>query len=318
MGQFGYVFPGQGSQFVGMGKDIYDNFSAARLVFEEASDHVRVDLKKLAFLGPESDLLKTENTQPAIFVTEAAIHSVLRDIGIIGKNPPVFTAGHSLGEYAALYASDAFSLKNAVDIVRKRGLFMQNAVPEGEGAMAAVLGFDREKLEKVIKDVTEEGNGIVAIANLNAPGQIVISGHKDAVLRASARITETGGAKVIPLKVSIPSHCSLMEGAATKLKNALDSYVSDGSINEPKIPVISNATALPYRGVDSVVSLLTDQLTKPVRWEESVSHIIKNGVTIFYEIGPGKVLQGLIKRIDRKVAVISIGDMQSLKDAEKQ
>jgi [acyl-carrier-protein] S-malonyltransferase len=310
---FALVFPGQGSQFVGMGADIIADFKAARLVFEEAEDELHKNLRRLILEGPLEELSKTENTQPAILTLSAAIHAALKDAGVGSKHEPAFAAGHSLGEYSALVGARALSIRQAARLVGKRARFMQEAVGEGLGAMAAVIGLAPERLEEVLKEVTTSAE-IVTAANFNAPGQIVISGHRKAVERAQIKAKEAGARTVIMLKVSVPSHCPLMEGAADNLKVVLAGI----AFGEPAIPVISNVTAVPYPKADAIGDLLVKQLVAPVRWEQSVRYMIDNGVTDFVEVGPGTVLSGLIKRIDSTVGSLSVGDIASLKEAQKK
>jgi [acyl-carrier-protein] S-malonyltransferase len=308
-----FLFPGQGSQYVGMGKDICDNIAAARLVFEEAEDELHINIRKLAFEGPEEELSKTENTQPALLAASMAVLAAMREAGIGGKNPPIFFAGHSLGEYSALTAAGSLTLREAARLVRKRGHLMQEAVGEGVGAMAAVLGMDAEKLDALVKEVSTPREIVVA-ANYNGPGQIVVSGHRTAIERLEKSALEAGALKVIVLKVSVPSHSPLMEGAARSLNDELSAV----SFAEPGVPVISNVTAVPYPNKDAMVDLLTRQLVSPVRWEESVRHMIEHGTGDFVEVGPGRVLSGLVKRIDKRIAAVSVGDIASLKEAEKK
>ncbi len=313
MACFALVFPGQGSQFVGMGAGVIADFKAARLVFEEAEDELHKNLRKLILEGPQEELSKTENTQPAVLVLSAAILAALREGGVGSNTPPAFAAGHSLGEYSALLAGRALSVRQAAGLVAKRAVFMQQAVPEGQGAMAAVIGLTGQQLDPILKEVST-ADEIVTAANFNAPGQIVISGHRGAVERAQLRAKEAGARAVIVLKVSVPSHCPLMEGAADKLKGALAGI----SFQEPEVPVVSNVTAEPYTGADVIGNLLTNQLVLPVRWEQSVRYMIDNGVTAFIEVGPGSVLSGLIKRIDNKVVTLPVCDTESLTDAQKK
>ncbi len=313
MAFFALVFPGQGSQFVGMGADIIADFKAARLVFEEAEDELHRNLRRLILEGPQEELSKTENTQPAILVLSAAIHAALQEAGVGSKQGPAFAAGHSLGEYSALVAAQALPIRQAAGLVGKRARFMQEAVGEGLGAMAAVIGLEIEKLDPILKEVSTPAE-IVTAANFNAPGQIVISGHRGAVERAQARAKEAGARGAIILKVSVPSHCPLMEGAADSLKGVLAGI----SFGKPAIPVVSNVTAAPYPGASAIGDLLVRQLVLPVRWEQSVRYMIDNGVTDFVEVGPGTVLSGLIKRIDGTVGTLPVGDMASLREAQKK
>jgi len=310
---FALVFPGQGSQFVGMGAEIIAEFRAARLVFEEAEDELHKNIRKLILEGPAEELSKTENTQPAILTLSAAILAALRDAGVGSSHRPAFAAGHSLGEYSALVAADALPVRQAVGLVEKRALFMQQAVGEGEGAMAAVIGLGIDGLAPILEEVSTAAE-IVTAANFNAPGQIVVSGHRTAVERVQKRAKEAGARGVIMLKVSVPSHCPLMQPAADNLKGALTGI----SFAEPAIPVVSNVTGIPYPEPGAIAELLVKQLVMPVRWEESVRTMVDNGVTDFVEVGPGTVLAGLIKRIDGTAGTLSVGDIASLKQAQKK
>ena len=313
MARFAFVFPGQGSQFVGMGAEIIADFKAARLIFEEAGDELHRNIVKLVLEGPSDELGKTENTQPAILVLSMAILAAIREAGVGSDNRPAFAAGHSLGEYSALVAAEALPVRRAAELVAKRGRFMQEAVGEGEGAMAAVIGLDGEKLNRILGEVSTPDE-IVTAANFNAPGQIVISGHRTAVERAQEKAKEAGARGVIMLKVSVPSHSPLMQGAAEKLKKEL----ADISFARLAMPVVANVTAAPYPGADGIADLLVRQLVGPVRWAQSVRYMVDNGVTDFIEVGPGAVLAGLIKRIDAKVGILSVGDMTGLKEAQKR
>ena len=310
-----YIFPGQGSQFVGMGKDIYDNFKSARLVFEEASDILHINFKRLAFEGPEDELNRTAITQPVIFTVSVAILTAMKDAGVGMNFPPSFLAGHSLGEYTALYYGGVFTFRGGLSLVGKRGEIMEGAVDEGQGAMAAILGMETDDVDKLAEKVSTDSEVVVS-ANYNAPGQVVISGHRRAVERATEVAVEKGARKAIILKVSVPSHSPLMKGASEKLHEELNEV----EVGDIELPVISNVTALPYSGGEEVKSLLSDQLILPVRWEQSVKYMIDSvdngGANNFIEIGPGKVLSGLVKRINRKVKISSVGDLKSLKVAE--
>ncbi|OGB87703.1 [acyl-carrier-protein] S-malonyltransferase [candidate division WOR-1 bacterium RIFCSPLOWO2_02_FULL_46_20] len=279
-----FVFPGQGSQFIGMGKDLAEKY------LDQANEILGFDLKKICFAGPEEELKKTEIQQPAIFtISVAAFHQLTT------HNLQLTTvAGHSLGEYSALYAAGAISFEDGVKIVHLRGKFMQEAVPPGEGAMAALLGGDRETIINICKEV-----GGVWPANFNSPGQIVISGKKDSVEAAGEKLKAAGVKKIIPLSVSAPFHCPLMQPAADKLAKVLDNI----QIKEPNLPVIANVTALPVTVGNEIRKLLVKQVTSPVLWEDSVRKMAGNGVTRFVEVGPGKVLSSLIKKIDRNVEV---------------
>jgi len=303
MKSIAFIFPGQGSQYVGMGKELYENFSVAKQIFEEADDALRQSISGLCFKGPEEALKLTENTQPAVLTTSIAALKVLQaEKGLI----PSFTAGHSLGEYSALVASEALTFSGAVKIVRLRGKFMQEAVPVGEGAMAAVLGMEREQVEKVCEEVSS--GEVLTTANFNCPGQIVIAGHAKAVERAIERIKQEGK-KAVLLPVSAPFHSPLMKPAGERLEKALEEI----SVTDLKIPVVTNVEAEVNTLKDKVKGLLVSQVSSPVRWEESMRKMIEKGIEQVLEIGPGKVLSGLMKRIDNRIETGNLEDLQTLK-----
>ena len=303
MKSIAFIFPGQGSQYVGMGKGLYENFSVAKQIFEEADDALRQSISGLCFKGPEEALKLTENTQPAVLTTSIAALKVLQaEKGLI----PSFTAGHSLGEYSALVASEAITFSEAVKIVRLRGKFMQEAVPVGEGAMAAVLGMEREQVEKVCEEVSS--GEVLTTANFNCPGQIVIAGHAKAVERAIERIKQEGK-KAVLLPVSAPFHSPLMKPAGERLEKALEEI----SVTDLKIPVVTNVEAEVNTLKDKVKGLLVSQVSSPVRWEESMRKMIEKGIEQVLEIGPGKVLSGLMKRIDNRIETGNLEDLQTLK-----
>jgi [acyl-carrier-protein] S-malonyltransferase len=298
-----FLFPGQGSQSVGMGREFFENFSFARGVFEEADDALHFSISKLCFQGPEEALKLTENTQPAILTTSIACLRVLQnEKGVIAR----LTAGHSLGEYSALVASGGLAFSDAVRIVRLRGRFMQEAVPVGEGAMAAVLGMEREDLERLCEEAA--GEEVLAPANFNSPGQIVISGHTRAVERAIERVKQKGK-KALLLAVSAPFHSPLMKGAGERLAKEIEPI----SVGELRIPVVTNVEAEINEDKKRVKPLLVAQVSSPVRWEESMKLMVQEGIERVFEIGPGKVLTGLMKRIDSRVETASIEDLQTLK-----
>ncbi len=301
-----FVFPGQGSQFSGMGKDLADNFTCAKQVFEEASDALGFDLAKLCFAGSEDELKLTANTQPAILTASIA---ALRVIEQETDLSPSYTAGHSLGEFSALVCAGALTFADAVQIVRRRGTFMQAAVPVGVGAMAAIMGVERESLEALCRQAAQ--GEVVAPANFNSPGQIVIAGHATAVNRAMDLAKAAGAKRALPLPVSAPFHSALMDPAAKRLEEVL----TEVTINAFTCPVVGNVEAKAYNTEAQVKPLLVRQVCAPVRWDESVAEMARLGVDSFVEIGPGKVLSGLVKRIakgTRTQQVDSVATLQKL------
>ena len=301
------LFPGQGSQSVGMGRDVFEASPAARAVFEAADDALGRPLSQLCFEGPEEALLPTAVQQPAILTVSIALLRALEDQGSV---TPAFVAGHSLGEYSALVAAGALEFEAAVRLVAARGRFMQETVPAGQGAMAAVLKSTPEAVEAACAAVAEATGQRVAPANYNAPGQTVIAGHAKAVEAASARLAEDG-ARVRPLTVSAPFHCALMEPAAEKLAPELAST----AFSDPRPPVLSNVEAEPNAEADRIADLLRRQVTAPVRFVESVQRLAALGVTHTLEIGPGRVLSGLVARIERGVERANLGSAQELAEA---
>ncbi|HKQ71551.1 MAG TPA: ACP S-malonyltransferase [Polyangiaceae bacterium] len=304
-----WCFPGQGSQFVGMGKELALAFPEARDAFERADAALGESISVLCFDGPEADLTLTRNTQPAIVTTSVAALAALR-AALPSLPLAASAAGHSLGEYSALVAAGALTLEDAVRVVRLRGEAMQEAVPAGTGAMAAVMGLDAEKLAQVCAEARE--NEVVNPANFNAPGQIVIAGHAGAVQRAS-KLAALRQGKVIPLKVSAPFHCSLMAPAASKLSTRL----GEVTVGKLAFPVIANVDARPNSDSGRVKELLVRQVDHPVRWEETVRAMASDGVTHILEIGPGKVLAGLVRRIAKEIEVVPVGTPAGIEAAAK-
>jgi [acyl-carrier-protein] S-malonyltransferase len=302
MGKIAFVFPGQGSQTVGMGQQLAEQYPEVMDYFKKADETLSAELSKLIFEGPQEELTKTVNTQPALLTTSMAILERFQKAAIT----PDYVAGHSLGEYTALVAAGALSFEDGVFAVRKRGEFMEGAVPNGEGSMAAILGLDREPLAEVTAEVSNSGFP-VSLANLNCPGQIVISGSRKGVELAGVKAKEAGAKRAIPLEVSGPFHSSLMKPAATQLREVLDGL----DMKEARIPVIANVSANPMTTAIEIKENLIEQLYSPVLWEDSVVKMIDLGVDTFIEIGPGKVLSGLIKKINRSVKTYSISDEES-------
>jgi [acyl-carrier-protein] S-malonyltransferase len=303
MKQTAFIFPGQGSQHVGMGKEFFDNFRVAKEVFEEADEALRFSISSLCFQGPQEALNLTENTQPAVLTMSIAALRVLQsEKGIT----PHLTAGHSLGEYSALVASGALNFADAVQMVRLRGRFMQEAVPVGEGAMAAILGMEREQIEKLCEEVSS--GEVLTPANFNCPGQIVIAGHSKAVERAIERVKQDGK-KAVLLPVSAPFHSPLMKPAGERLEKALEGI----TVEDLKVPVVTNVEAEINTSKQRVKGLLVAQVSSPVRWEESILRMTGDGIDQVFEIGPGKVLSGLMRRINPKVETKNLEDIPTLK-----
>lgn len=307
MAKIAFVFPGQGSQTVGMGKALADAFPEAKAVLDAADDALGEKLSKLCFEGPEDQLKLTANTQPAILAVSVAAHAVFTRRFPDVK--PAFVAGHSLGEYSALVAAGAMSLPDAVRSVRARGSFMQEAVPQGVGAMAAVLGLDAAKIDAICKEAAE--GETVSCANYNEPGQTVIAGHAKAVERASAKLKEAGAKRVLPLPVSAPFHCALMQPVVPRL----DAVLGKVQFNAPSVPVVTNVEAAPNTDAGRTKELLLRQVTGSVRWVETVQALEKEGVTRVIELGPGKVLCGLVKRIAKGIETFNVEDPASLEKA---
>jgi [acyl-carrier-protein] S-malonyltransferase len=297
-----FVFPGQGSQKVGMGRALYDALPESRAVFDEADGALGFPLSRLCFEGPEDQLQLTANTQPAILTVSVA---AARALGARGVKPQ-WVAGHSLGEYSALVAAGVLSLRDAVVAVRRRGEYMQEAVPVGEGAMAAILALDLGAIEQACREAAQ--GEVVCPANINSPGQVVIAGHAAAVDRASELCKKAGAKRAIRLPVSAPFHCTLMMPAQERLARDLAGL----SFTAPAVPLVNNVDAAEVRTADACRDGLVRQVSGPVRWQESVERLVREGVDAFVEVGPGTVLSGLIKKIDKNVRVLSVDDPASL------
>jgi [acyl-carrier-protein] S-malonyltransferase len=303
-----FLFPGQGSQSIGMGRALAENFSSAREVFQEVDDALQSNLSKLMWEGPASDLVLTENAQPAIMAASVAIVRVLeRDAGLKFTSHARLIAGHSLGEYSALAAVGSFALADAARLLRTRGIAMQQAVPAGEGAMSALIGIALADAEGAAEEAMAQG-GVCVVANDNAPGQVVISGTKEAVQRAGEMAKAKGARRAIPLPVSAPFHSPLMKPAAEKMREAL----SEVTIRPPPVPIVSNVTAVETNEPGTIRSLLVDQVTSRVRWRESVLKFRDFGVEITVEAGGNKVLTGMVKRIDPELQTVSIDTPQDV------
>jgi [acyl-carrier-protein] S-malonyltransferase len=301
-----FIFPGQGSQQVGMGKALADAFAICRDTFAEADAALGETLSRVAFEGPEDALMRTENTQPAVLAVSVAAARLLESRGIA----PAFVAGHSLGEYSANVVAGTFAFDDALRLVRRRGRYMQEAVPVGEGAMAAILGLDADRVVQACTDAA--GTGVVSPANLNGPGQIVIAGSRDAVAKASKQAKALGAKRIVPLAVSAPFHCALMKPAQDRLEPELRAL----RVSEPRVPIVANVDAEPKRDAAAAIDALVAQVSAPVRWEAVVRRLASEGVTTYVEVGPGTVLSGLVKKIQRDATVRSFSSPDDLAAVE--
>jgi [acyl-carrier-protein] S-malonyltransferase len=298
-----FVFPGQGSQYAGMGRDLFQAYPEARRVFHEIDEALGFEISKLCFEGPEEDLKLTENTQPAILAVSSAIHAVLEEHGATRRD---LVAGHSLGEYSAIVSVGGLTPAEAAKLVRARGRFMQEAVPVGSGGMAALIGPSVDEVRAICEEAAQ--GEVVSLANINAPGQIVIAGTTAGIERAIAVAKTRGVRRALPLPVSAPFHCELMTPAAERLAPLLD----EANFKDLWVALVSNVDASPIGTATAVRNALLRQVASPVRWVESVERMVSMGVKRFVEIGPGKVLTGMIKRIDPNVELVNISDVASL------
>ncbi len=297
------MFPGQGSQAVGMGQSFYNEYQKIRELYDEANSLLKKDITKIMFEGPKEILTETENTQPALLLSSIAVHTLLIEEEI----QPVMTVGHSLGEYSALVAAGAISLEEALPLVATRGKLMEEAFPKGQGTMAAVLGMNEEKIQDCLNEVEDE---IVDIANLNCPGQIVISGSKEGIEEATEVLKANGAKRVMPLNVSGPFHSRLMKSANEKFSN----HLNEVHFSDTSIPVYANVSASPVTEHQRMKELLIKQLYSPVRFEESIRKMIEAGVDAFVEVGNGKVLSGLVRKIDKQAKTFAVQDKESLQE----
>ena len=305
MSRYAYLFPGQGSQFSGMGRSLADAYPVSRKVFEQADRSLEAPLSRICFEGSDEELALTENTQPAVLTVGVAALRALEAKGL----RPAAVAGHSLGEYGALVAAGTLDADAAIRAVRLRGRFMQQAVPVGQGAMAAILGLDPQRVDEVCRECA--GDEVVSPANLNGPSQVVIAGHAGAVERAMVAAEEAGAKRVVLLKVSAPFHCALMQPAAEQLRPVLE----QAEFRDPQVPIYCNVDASLLDSGEAAREALVRQVTAPVRWQELIERMLADGIETFVEVGPSKVLAGLVRAIRRGVRVLPAGDMKGVEAA---
>jgi [acyl-carrier-protein] S-malonyltransferase len=305
LSKVGFIFPGQASQYPGMGRELHDEFPIARQTFEEADQALGFSLSQLCFNGPEEELKQTENTQPAILAVSVAAFRVVNSKGFRAD----YVAGHSLGEYSALVAAGGLNFQDAVRSVKNRGKYMQEAVSSGTGAMAAILGMDQQRVEALCQEAS--AGEVLSVANLNSQEQVVIAGTASAVARATELAPSRGAKRAILLPVSAPFHCPMMQSAQERLERDLSAV----SLAPCRIPLVSNVDASEISSVDQIRDSLVRQVCSPVRWMESVQYLIHHDVKLFVELGPGRVLSGLVRQIDRTAKIANVENVKSLKDA---
>ena len=304
---FSIIFPGQGSQIVGMAKEFYENYDSVKKFFENADEILNKSLSKLILEGPKDILDQTENTQPAIFLVSYSIFKVLEKEVNFDLNKASFFAGHSLGEYSALCCADSLDFEQTISLLKYRGIAMQNAIPRGQGAMIATLGIDINEIRIMLKEI--ENKHKCYIANDNSIGQVVLSGKTDSI-EFFSNLLKDKKIKFVKLPVSAPFHCPLMNKATIEMKQKILAT----KFNKPKIDIVSNVTANPINSPEVIKKLLIEQIEQPVRWRESVTNMLNSGISKFIEIGPGKVLSGLIKRIDRNVKINQVNNITDIKN----
>lgn len=305
--KIGFIFPGQGAQSVGMGKDLYEAYDEVKQVYQKVGQISGVDIAKITFDGPEEELFQTKNTQLAILTMSIVILEILKKKEIV----PEYTAGLSLGEYSALYCAGGFDFETVIKVVKKRGELMQELVPNGDWAMAAIMGLEDKKVEEVCQTITD---GFVVPANFNCPGQVAISGERNAVMVAMEKMKEAGARKCVELKTAGPFHTEKLQDASKSLQEVLQAV----EIKNPEISVVKNIDAKPYSESDNKQEILAKHVINPVRFSDTIKYMIESGVDTFVEIGPGKVLTGFVKKVDKDVKLININSVETLENAIKE